>query len=101
MDRELDASVRRGMLRRRVAWAGGSLALGVAILLLLAAQVTLGLFAVDIDGLESGPLSHLVDFDTGRRLEHPGPAPHLRDAQQQVGCFGAAVQALHFAQDTP
>jgi len=40
----------------------------VAILLLLAAQVTLGLFAVDIDGLESGPLSHLVDFDTGRRF---------------------------------
>jgi len=40
----------------------------VAILLLLAAQVTLGLFAVDIDGLESGPLSYLVDFDTGRRF---------------------------------
>jgi cytochrome b len=39
----------------------------VAILLLLVVQVTLGLFAVDIDGLESGPLSHLVDFDTGRQ----------------------------------
>jgi len=38
----------------------------VAILALLVAQVTLGLFAVDIDGLESGPLSHLVSFDTGR-----------------------------------
>ena len=38
----------------------------VLILLLLAAQVTFGLFAVDIDGLESGPLSTYVDFDTGR-----------------------------------
>jgi cytochrome b len=38
----------------------------VAILVLLAAQVTLGLFAVDVDGLESGPLSHLVSFDAGR-----------------------------------
>lgn len=35
---------------------------------LLAAQVVLGLFSVDIDGLESGPLSYLVDFDTGRTM---------------------------------
>jgi cytochrome b len=38
----------------------------VAMLLAIATQVTLGLFATDIDGLESGPLSHLVSFDTGR-----------------------------------
>jgi cytochrome b len=38
----------------------------VAILIFLVAQVSLGLFAVDIDGLESGPLSHLVEFETGR-----------------------------------
>lgn len=38
----------------------------VAILLLLAVQVTSGLFAVDVDGLESGPLSTYVNFDTGR-----------------------------------
>ncbi len=38
----------------------------IVLLLLLIAQVTLGLFAVDIDGIESGPLSHLVSFDTGR-----------------------------------
>jgi len=38
----------------------------VALLVVLAVQVTLGLFAVDVDGLESGPLSDLVDFDTGR-----------------------------------
>ena len=38
----------------------------VIMLLLLAVQVATGLFAVDIDGLESGPLSHLVSFDQGR-----------------------------------
>ncbi len=38
----------------------------VALLALLAAQVTLGLFAVDVDGIESGPLSIFVSFDTGR-----------------------------------
>ncbi len=32
----------------------------------MALQVTFGLFAVDIDGLESGPLSYLVSFDQGR-----------------------------------
>jgi cytochrome b len=42
-------------------------ALSVIVLLaLLIAQVTLGMFAVDIDGIESGPLSHWVSFDTGR-----------------------------------
>lgn len=40
----------------------------VALLLLLAAQVSSGLFAVDVDGLESGPLSYLVSFDGGRLL---------------------------------
>lgn len=40
----------------------------VLMLLLMAVQVTLGLFASDIDGLESGPLSHLVDFDTSRAM---------------------------------
>src|SRR5690606_40419623 len=38
----------------------------VALLLLLLIQVTLGLFAVDVDGLESGPLSHYVSFEVGR-----------------------------------
>jgi cytochrome b len=40
----------------------------VAILGALAAQVVTGLFAVDVDGIESGPLSDRVDFDTGRRF---------------------------------
>lgn len=36
------------------------------MLLLLLAQVGTGLFAVDVDGIESGQLSHLVSFDQGR-----------------------------------
>ncbi|MAP94831.1 MAG: Ni/Fe-hydrogenase 1 b-type cytochrome subunit [Ponticaulis sp.] len=40
----------------------------VALILVLVAQVTTGLFAVDVDGIESGPLSHMVDFDTGRMI---------------------------------
>lgn len=38
----------------------------IAMLAILGTQVVSGLFAVDIDGIESGPLSHLVDFDQGR-----------------------------------
>lgn len=38
----------------------------VAMLAILGTQVVSGLFAVDIDGIESGPLSHLVNFDQGR-----------------------------------
>jgi len=42
---------------------------GWSVLLLLgalAAMVTAGLFAVDVDGLESGPLANFVSFDLGR-----------------------------------
>jgi cytochrome b len=38
----------------------------LAILVVLVAQVVTGLFAVDIDAIEAGPLSDRVDFDTGR-----------------------------------
>lgn len=38
------------------------------MLVLMLAQVGLGLLVTDIDGLESGPLSHLVSFDTSRVL---------------------------------
>jgi cytochrome b len=38
----------------------------VALLALVAAQIVLGLFAVDVDGIESGPLSAYVSFDVGR-----------------------------------
>ncbi|MDR3511913.1 MAG: cytochrome b/b6 domain-containing protein [Caulobacteraceae bacterium] len=37
-----------------------------ALLALVLAEVGLGLFAVDVDGLEPGPLSRFVDFDAGR-----------------------------------
>ena len=38
----------------------------IALLLLIVVQVGTGLFAVDTDGLESGPLSYLVSFEEGR-----------------------------------
>jgi cytochrome b len=38
----------------------------LALLLLLFTQVVLGLFTVDVDGIESGPLSTYVSFDAGR-----------------------------------
>jgi cytochrome b len=40
----------------------------IAILLTLCVQVGTGLFAVDVDGIESGPLSYLVSFDQGRAV---------------------------------
>ncbi|HTJ63137.1 MAG TPA: cytochrome b/b6 domain-containing protein [Alphaproteobacteria bacterium] len=40
------------------------------LLLLLLAQSVLGLFAVDIDGLDPGPLGNYVSFELGRRIAH-------------------------------
>lgn len=40
-----------------------------AMLLVLAVQIGLGLFAIDEDALYEGPLSHLVSYDTARMLE--------------------------------
>jgi cytochrome b len=42
----------------------------VVMLLALAVQVGLGLFAIDEDALHEGPLSHLVSYDTARILAH-------------------------------
>tara|TARA_R110002074_G_scaffold52041_20_gene131325 strand:+ start:389 stop:1057 length:669 start_codon:yes stop_codon:yes gene_type:complete len=39
-----------------------------ALLIVLVAQVTTGLFSVDVDGLESGPLAIMVSFETGRQF---------------------------------
>ncbi|MEM8918821.1 MAG: cytochrome b/b6 domain-containing protein [Pseudomonadota bacterium] len=39
-----------------------------AILLMLSLQVGTGLFTVDVDGLESGPLATMVSFKTGREF---------------------------------
>lgn len=38
----------------------------LVLLSLLLVQVGLGLFAVDVDGLEAGPLSYYLSFDAGR-----------------------------------
>lgn len=38
----------------------------LALLATLLAELLTGLVAVDVDGLESGPFSYLVDFDQGR-----------------------------------
>jgi Cytochrome b len=62
--------VRNEMLLRGGARKAGHNPLGgwsvLVMLALLLIQCLLGLFAVDIDGLESGPFSYLVEFDTGR-----------------------------------
>ena len=42
----------------------------LAMLALLVSQTTFGLFAVDVDGIASGPWSRWVSFDTGRRFAH-------------------------------
>ncbi|MEO7247072.1 MAG: cytochrome b/b6 domain-containing protein, partial [Novosphingobium sp.] len=40
----------------------------VLLLALLAAQVIIGLFTQDVDGIESGPLNYLVSYDTAETL---------------------------------
>ena len=40
------------------------------MLLLLAVETGIGLFVTDEDGLESGSLSHLIDYDSARILAH-------------------------------
>ena len=42
----------------------------VAALALLVGEVGLGLFCVDVDGLEPGPLSRFISFDAGRTAAH-------------------------------
>jgi cytochrome b len=42
----------------------------VALMTLVVAEVGLGLFSVDTDGIESGPLAGLVSFDAGRVAAH-------------------------------
>ena len=39
-----------------------------ALLTTLTIQVSTGLFSVDVDGLESGPLAVLISFETGRQI---------------------------------
>jgi cytochrome b len=60
----------RSLLKRSSARAMGHNPLGgwnvMILLFALLLQTLLGLFAVDVDGIESGPLSYLVSFETGR-----------------------------------
>lgn len=60
----------------------------IAMLALLIAQVTIGLFVTDIDGLESGPLSYLVSFETSRALA---------EAHEVIFNILLALIALHVA----
>jgi cytochrome b len=64
----------RTLHRRDTARTYGHNALGALSVLvmlgLVLAVVGIGLFAVDVDGLYSGPLSVYVDFHTGRHLAH-------------------------------
>ena len=69
--------VRNDLFRRGGAPHVGHNPLGgwsvIAMLIVLLVQTMLGMVAVDIDGIESGPFSYLVDFETGRlaaRLHH-------------------------------
>lgn len=66
------AYLRSGMFDRNAPAEPGHNPLGalsvVAMLVLLVVQIGLGLFTSDLDGLESGPLSYLVDFDTSRQM---------------------------------
>ena len=62
----------------------------VALLLALAAQVVSGLLAVDIDGIESGPLSYLVDFEQGRAAAQVH-ALSFRCVQALVGLHVLAI----------
>lgn len=62
-----------GKLRRgRYAGRAGHGPLGalsvIAMLAVLGTQLVTGLFAVDVDGLNSGPLSRYVSFGTGRDM---------------------------------
>ena len=58
---------------RAAAWFGHNPLGGwsaLAMLLLLAVETGLGLFVSDEDGLNCGPLSHLIDYDSARILAH-------------------------------
>lgn len=58
-----DASVQRGLGHSPL--GGWSVA---AMLFMLSLQIGLGLFATDVDGLESGPFASHLTFDTARQV---------------------------------
>jgi cytochrome b len=64
----------RNLFRQSSSVAFGHNPLGgwsvIALIVLLLAQTVLGLFAIDVDGINAGPLDTLVSFETGRRFAH-------------------------------
>ena len=59
------------LLAALVSFTVGALALSVLALLgVTLTVVVLGLYAVDVDGLESGPLADYISFDSGRIASH-------------------------------
>lgn len=66
-----------------------------ALLLALATQVATGLFVVDIDGLESGPLAVLVSFETGRQFAEVHEF-NFNLLAALIGLHIAAIAVYHF-----
>ena len=68
------AAYAAGVMRRESEDHSGHNPMGgwsvVALLLCLVALIGFGFFAVDVDGMDSGPLSDLVSFDAGRAASH-------------------------------
>ena len=64
----------------------------IAMLVIISVQVGTGLLAVDVDGIESGPLSYLVDFDQGRTAA----AIHEVSFNILLGLMGLHVLAIAF-----
>ncbi len=64
----------------------------VAMLVVLAGQVGLGLFSVDEDSIEAGPLSKFVSFDTSRAIAHL----HAQLFWVLVGLISLHVVAISF-----
>lgn len=86
----------RTLHRRSTAHSHGHNALGAISVLVMLGLVTtvvgLGLFAVDVDGLYSGPLSVYVDFHTGRHLAHL----HYRIFNYLLAVIGLHLLAVIF-----
>ncbi len=66
-----------------------------ALLLALASQIATGLFSVDVDGLESGPLAVLVSFETGRQLAEIHEF-NFNLLATLIGLHIAAIAIYHF-----
>lgn len=64
----------------------------VALLSVLLLQVVLGLFAVDVDGMEAGPLSFYISFEAGR----DAAVWHERVFNLLLGFIGLHIIAVLF-----